>query len=90
MNRIPGYYEWDDGDLTPGRKKEGGLHQNLFDAEGHLKGSARFIPADDVVPDPTYVTEYVTERVYVPTYERRLSPEEEEFIELISEFAVAF
>ena len=52
MGRIPGYYEWDDDDLTPGRKKEGGLHQNLFDADGILKGSAQFIPADEVDSDP--------------------------------------
>ncbi len=60
VGRIPGYYEWDDDDLTPGRKKEGGLHQNLFDADGSLKGSARFVPSDEVDRDPVYVTEYVT------------------------------
>ena len=47
MGRIKGHYEWDDDDLTPGQKKEGGLHQNLFDSEGNLKGSARFIPDDE-------------------------------------------
>lgn len=44
--RIHGTYEYDD-DLTPGKKKEGGLHQNLYDGEGNLKGNARFIPDDD-------------------------------------------
>ena len=44
MASIKGRYEYDDDDLTPGKKKEGGLHQNLFDSEGNLKGSARFIP----------------------------------------------
>ena len=85
MGRIPGYYEWDDDDLTPGRKKEGGLHQNLFDADGSLKGSARFVPADEVDPDPIYVTEYVTEHVYVPAEERRLTPEQQELADLIGE-----
>ncbi|MGO1539840.1 MAG: hypothetical protein ACTHW3_10775 [Leucobacter sp.] len=56
MGRIPGYYEWDDDDLTPGQKKEGGLHQNLFDDEGKLKGSARFIPSDEDLSDPLIVT----------------------------------
>ncbi|WP_385900451.1 hypothetical protein [Tessaracoccus sp. O5.2] len=90
MGRIPGYYEWDDDDLTPGRKKEGGLHQNLFDADGSLRGSARFVPADEVDPDPVYVTEYVTERVYVPAEERRLTPEQQELADLISEVLIAF
>ncbi|WP_297105030.1 hypothetical protein [Tessaracoccus sp.] len=90
MGRIPGYYEWDDDDLTPGRKKEGGLHQNLFDADGSLKGSARFVPADEVDPDPVYVTEYVTEHVYVPAEERRLTPEQQELADLISEVLIAF
>lgn len=90
VGRIPGYYEWDDDDLTPGRKKEGGLHQNLFDADGSLKGSARFVPADEVDPDPVYVTEYVTERVYVPAEERRLTPEQQELADLISEVLIAF
>ena len=46
MVSIRGSYEYDDDDLTPGKKKEGGLHQNLFDSDGNLKGSARFIPSD--------------------------------------------
>lgn len=90
VGRIPGYYEWDDDDLTPGRKKEGGLHQNLFDADGSLKGSARFVPAEEVDPDPVYVTEYVTEHVYVPAEERRLTPEQQELADLIGEVLIAF
>lgn len=86
MGRIPGYYEWDDDDLTPGRKKEGGLHQNLFDAGGSLKGSARFVPADEVDSDPVYVTEHV----YVPAEERRLTPEQQELADLISEVLIVF
>ena len=65
MARQAGYYEWDD-DLTPGRKKEGGWHQNLYDTEGRLKGSARFVPVDDDQEDPIVVTE----TMYVPADER--------------------
>lgn len=90
MGRIPGYYEWDDDSLTPGHKKEGGLHQNLFDDEGNLKGSARFVPSEDVDDDQEYETDYVTERVYVPAEERRLTPEQEELAELVGAVLVAF
>lgn len=65
MGRIKGYYVWDDDNLSPGQKKEGGLHQNLFDDEGKLKGSARFVP-DDGDDEPLVVTE----TVYVPAEER--------------------
>lgn len=81
MGRIPGYYEWDDDDLTPGQKKEGGLHQNLFDDEGKLKGSARFVPSD-IDPSEPWV---VTETVYVPVEERRKSKEQEELEKEIAE-----
>ena len=79
MGSIKGYYEWDNEDLTPGQKKEGGLHQNLFDAEGNLKGSARFIPAEEEDSDELVITE----TVYVPM-ERRKSREQEEFEEAIA------
>lgn len=46
MARISGFFEWDDDNLTPGNKKEGGLSGNLFDGDGKLKGNARFIPQD--------------------------------------------
>ncbi len=51
---INGRYVYDDDDLTPGKKKEGGLHHNLFDRDGKLKGHARFIPdaEQDDKPDP--------------------------------------
>lgn len=90
MGRIPGYYEWDDDSLTPGQKKEGGLHQNLFDDDGNLKGSARFVPSEDVDEDQEYETDYVTERVYVPAEERRLTPEQEELAELVGAVLVVF
>ena len=43
MVKIHGTDEYDDDDLTPGKKKEGGLHQNLY-RDGELKDSARFTP----------------------------------------------
>lgn len=67
MGRIRGHHEWDDDDLTPGQKREGGLHQNLFDEQGKLKGSARFIPDSDDTTEPVVVTE----TVYIPIAERR-------------------
>lgn len=80
MGRIRGHYEWDNDDLTPGQKKEGGLHQNLFDSDGNLKGSARFIPDDGRRDEPLLVTE----TVYVPIVERRKSREQEELEEVIA------
>jgi hypothetical protein len=80
MGRIKGHYEWDDDDLTPGRKKEGGLHQNLFDEKGNLRGSARFVPDDGSEHQPLIVTE----TVYVPAEERRRTQEEEELAQAIN------
>lgn len=80
MQRIKGHYEWDDDDLTPSQKKEGGLHQNLFDSEGNLKGSARFIPDDGSEPEPFVVTD----TVYVPVEQRRRTREEEELEQAIA------
>ena len=70
MGRISGHYEWDDDELRPGVKAEGGLHQNLFDEAGQLRGSARFVPGDEPL--------IVTETVYVPTEDRRTALEDEE------------
>lgn len=53
MARIRGHYEWEDDDLTPGQKREGGLHQNLYDRDGKLKGNARFVP--DLSDEPVVV-----------------------------------
>jgi hypothetical protein len=83
MGRIKGHYEWDNDDLAPGHKKEGGLHQNLFDSDGKLKGNARFIP-DGSDPEPLVVTE----TVYVPVEERRLSREDEELQQAIAALMV--
>ena len=43
---------FDDGDLTPGNKKEGGLHQNLY-KDGKLVGNARFIPDEEQADKPS-------------------------------------
>lgn len=83
MARQAGYYEWDD-DLTPGKKKEGGWHQNLYDSNGRLKGNARFIPKDDVDDEPIVVTR----TTYVPAEKRRLSKEEEEFAKAIADLTL--
>ncbi|OLO83636.1 hypothetical protein [Actinomyces naeslundii] len=83
MARQAGYYEWDD-DLTPGKKKEGGWHQNLYDFDGRLKGNARFIPKDDVDDEPIVVTK----TTYIPAEKRRLSKEEEEFAEAIADLTL--
>lgn len=80
MGRIRGHYEWDDDDLRPGMKAEGGLHQNLFDDEGRLRGSARFVPDDDG-SDPLIITE----TVYVPAEERRLTREDQELADTLAE-----
>jgi hypothetical protein len=86
---IKGRYEYDDDDLTPGKKKEGGLHQNLYDSEGNLKGNARFIPdegRDDSELEPVVVYEPVY--VYDEEYERRREREREENAELIAKVVV--
>lgn len=82
MARQAGYYEWND-DLTPGKKKEGGWHQNLYDTEGQLKGSARFVPVDDDQEDPIVVTE----TMYVPADER-LSKTQEMVTDIIASVIV--
>ena len=77
MPRIPGHFEWDDDDLTPGNKKEGGLSDNLYDSDGDLKGRARFVPGeepDEADPEVIYV-QSDPEVVYI---ERERSWEEEE------------
>lgn len=52
MVEIKGRYVFDDGDLTPGNKKEGGLHQNLY-KDGKLVGNARFIPDEEQADKPS-------------------------------------
>lgn len=83
MVSIRGSYEYDDDDLTPGKKKEGGLHQNLFDNEGNLKGNARFIPddpdADHAEPEPSVI--YIFNETAPPAKSR----EQEAFEQAVKE-----
>lgn len=80
MPYITGRYEWDDDSLTPGQKKEGGIHGNLYDSEGSLRGSARFIPDDDIHLDD----DDVTSTTYIPTEERRQDEESDALTEVAS------
>ncbi|WP_203591322.1 hypothetical protein [Streptomyces sp. SID13031] len=81
MERIKGHYEWDNSGLTPGQKREGGLHQNLYDSDGVLKGSARFVPDDGKDTEPLVVTE----TVYVPIEQRRRTRQEQELEQAIAD-----
>ena len=80
MGRQAGYYEWDNDKLTPGRKKEGGWHQNLYDADGRLKGNARFVPVDESESE----TYYATEATYASNDEHQLTEEQEERAQMIA------
>jgi hypothetical protein len=91
MVKIHGTYEYDDDDLTPGKKKEGGLHQNLFDSDGKLRGSARFTPDSPNAKkrdraadysDPGYEEEYTRE---LTAAERRREIERNERAELAAQ-----
>ena len=87
--KIHGTYEYEDDDLTPGKKKEGGLHQNLFDNGGNLKGSTRFVP-DDEQPEEQcgfgYVDPYFAAQVAAEAEaeERRRERERQENAELLA------
>lgn len=88
MPSIKGRFEYDDDDLTPGKSKDGGLHQNLYDQGGKLKSNARFIPDEDQSEPEPYDPEPVViyEPVYIhdEEYERRREREREENAELIA------
>ena len=91
MPRISGHFEWDDGDLTPGKKTEGGLSDNLYDDTGDLKARGRFIPSDeqnDPEPQVIYEPVYVQESVYDEEYERRREREREENGELLAKVVI--
>ncbi|WP_275792887.1 hypothetical protein [Prescottella equi] len=85
MVSIKGRYEYDDDDLTPGKKKGGGLHQNLYDRDGNLKANARFIPdvEQDDSPDPVVI--YQPANVRDMEYERRRARDQEMIAELIND-----
>ncbi|MFC8537144.1 hypothetical protein ACFUJY_24950 [Streptomyces sp. NPDC057249] len=46
MVSVRGRFEYPDG-LTPGQSKEGGLHHNLYDAQGNLVGHGTFVPDEE-------------------------------------------
>ncbi|MFG2481027.1 hypothetical protein [Streptomyces fagopyri] len=54
---IPGRLEYPE-DLTPGKTKKGGLHQNLYDSQGRLTGHGDFIPDAENEADPLTGNEY--------------------------------
>jgi hypothetical protein len=82
MPSIDGRLEWDDDELTPGKKKEGGLHSTLFDPDGNLKSSARFLPnEDDREAEPETVYMHVYHEVPAPPK----TPEQEAFDNAVAE-----
>lgn len=83
MARIRGHYEWDDDALTPGRRRDGGLHQNLFDSNGELRAHARFIPETGRQGKPR-----VTETVFITVDERREDETADWLQEIIAELMV--
>ena len=82
MPSIDGRLEWDDDELTPGKKKEGGLHSTLFDADGNLKSSARFVPDED---DREAEPETVHMHIYHEAPARAKTPEQEAFEKAVAE-----
>src|SRR4051794_28887181 len=82
MPSIDGRLQWDDDELTPGKKKEGGLHSTLFDADGNLKSSARFVPdEDDGKAEPETVDMHIYHEVPAPAK----TPEQEAFEKAVAE-----
>src|SRR3954452_4251571 len=82
MPSIDGRLEWDDDERTPGKKKEGGLHSTLFDADGNLKSSARFVPdEDDGKAEPETVDMHIYHEVPAPAK----TPEQEAFEKAVAE-----
>jgi hypothetical protein len=81
MPSIDGRLEWDDDELTPGKKKEGGLHSTLFDADGSLKSSARFVPDEDRKAEPETVHMHFHHEVPAPAK----TPEQEAFENAVAE-----
>lgn len=75
MASIKGRYEYPDG-ATPGKSKEGGLDQNIYDDQGNLVGHARFIPDDGC--DDDYGCKYDYDYRYEDDYRRGSAAESEE------------
>lgn len=84
MPSIKGRFEYSDG-LTPGRSKDGGLHQNLYDDQGRLVDHGTFIPDDEnddgSQTDPPPVLIYITDE---NTSDSR-SDERSDLVETISD-----
>ncbi|MFF3753206.1 hypothetical protein ACFYYH_22515 [Streptomyces sp. NPDC002018] len=86
MASIKGRFEYPD-DLTPGKSKDGGLHQNLYDSHGRLADHGTFFPDDeneaDLPTDPpsAFVHVYVTDEYRSVSR----SKERDELVEVISE-----
>jgi hypothetical protein len=74
MASIKGRYEYPDG-ATPGKSKEGGLDQNIYDDQGNLVGHARFIPDDGSDYGYRYEDDY-RRGSDAESEEVRLTPEE--------------
>ena len=62
MPKFPGYIEWDDDELRPGKREGGGEYSNLFDSEGKPKGSATFYRCDEAELQPKNAREVVYAR----------------------------
>ena len=82
MARIYVYYEWDDIGQTLGKRKDGGLHQNLY-KDGNLTGHARFIPTDESQPSESIVTE----TVFIHSEDRS---DDDEFAEIIGQLLAVY
>lgn len=84
MASIKGRFEYPD-DLTPGKSRDGGLHQNLYDSQGRLTDHGVFFPDDenaaDSVADPQPAVVYVTNEYWSDSR----SKERDELVELVSE-----
>ena len=72
MGEMPGWFKWEDDNLTPGKSKDGGLNNNLYDADGKLRGAARFIPADK--PDPVAAEQPINKRSSAKKPQQPASP----------------
>ena len=86
MERIYGYYEWDETVGNPGHRNDGSLHQNLYNEDRVLSGHARFVPDEDRL-NPA--DEYSYENTFVTSDYRRESEESNELAEAIGGLLVA-
>jgi len=89
MPSIKGRFEYSDG-LTPGRSKDGGLHQNLYDDQGRLVDHGTFYPdgesEENSPTDPPPVFIYVTDE----NSSDSRSDERNDIVETISDLVELF